>query len=270
MSLVMYKSNRTQKDKSFWGKKDIFYDGVCFDKNKAIEYFNTLRLDQSDQCLFLEDFIKFYNRHKINDLNVYWFNKSLEFIKEVSGITNEILYKFTIEHISQFEQKEDFEIFYYFKNFDILQNGFNNIFAEVLNWFSYNENHVNVLLSKSHNTEPEVTLSQFFFMETTKSGKSLYVKTQLLKDNCIIISQKEMKLNEFKEDDKEYFYNFLMKLTIDNNACSVLKKVENNKDIELKGIARYIEKRLIFESLSQKMLLKEQKNYIEKNKKIKI
>lgn len=265
----MYKSNREKKDTSFWGRKDIFYNTVQFDKNKAIEYFHTLHLDKSETCLFIEQFITFYLQHKINNNNAYWFKQSLDFINEVISVNYDMLYKFTIEHIGQFEKKEDFEIFYYFKSLDILQQGYNNIYSEVLNWLSYNEQNINKLSDKYN--EEQTQLSNYFLMGTKGVGKSLYVKQHLLQDGFIVISQKNMNLKSFYEDDKEYFYQLLINLTPEQTIDNLLTKIEENlNNSELKGIASYIEKRIKFECLSKKMSLKQINATCKKHKTLKI
>lgn len=272
MNIAMYKSNREKKDKSFWGKKDLFYNSVEFDKNKAIEYFHTLKLTESDKCEFIEQFINFYLPYKFNDKNQYWFNKSVDFIEEVMGIPIQVLYKFTLEHIAQFKQKEDFEIFYYFKDLDILQDGYNNIFSELLTWFSHNEKIIDALLqSNDKEKEKDIQITQLWLIGAVGFGKSYYVKQQLLKEGCVVISKKDMKLDTFHEQDKEYFYQLLINLTPGKTKNNLLDKIEENRsNIEFKSISSYIEKRLRFECLSEKMAYKKDKKIQNKVKVLKI
>lgn len=273
MKILLLDTTQKNNKVSFWGKQEIFFHNVEFDEQKSIEYLHVLNLNEDEKCLFLEEFIKFYQQYKINDYYQEWFNKSLNLIHKVYGLDSKSVYKYTLNQISDFEKKEDIEIFYYFKQFSFLHEGESNIFSDLLNWFTENQETINNLLQKTIDNKPNHVVINGYYISAGVSGKgkSLFLKKKLLQKNVIIISKKEFNLTSFKEEDKDYFYSVFINLTKEKDLHSFYLKLKKDKNKSIfSEVANYIEKKLYYEYLNNKFTTKNRENITLNTKKLKI
>lgn len=179
------------------------------------------------------------------------------------------------EVVQDFKKKENFEIFYYFRKFEFLHSGYNNIFREVFNWLSYNSQTIEKLIDKDKSSNNIISKhsinNHIVIMGTSGTGKSAYIKRLLLNKNNIIMKDKFMSLAEFKEEDKDYFYNILTNLTKEKKLANFWLIINNNKkDIRFKGVALYLEKKLNYEYLDWKLKSNHNNKSNAKEKKLKI
>lgn len=146
------------------------------------------------------------------------------------------VYNYTISSIGKFNKKEDFEIFYYFKDFDFLHEGYNNVFLEILVWLSDHEEKIENLINETNNNliqnDKKIWLNSSFIMAGTKrEGKSIVLSQLLLQKDTVILEKKEFSLEQFKDEDKNYFYLLLINLTKEKNLNNFALQIQKNKKI---------------------------------------
>lgn len=246
---------KTKEDsKIFWGR-GFFDKNLDFDYGDSKHYLLEKNLNEEQKCKLIEEFIELYQKNSINLNNMTTFLKSLDLMNEVYDLSPRTLYNYTVCQIEEFTKKEDFEIFYYFKSFNFLYKGYNNIFFELMSWFVDNEEEINNLLGKQKSEEEEIIFfNSSMIIGTTGKGKSNYLKKLLLQNKTIVIKNKKLALKSFKEEDKDYFYNLFINLTKEKNLNNFLLQINKNKNrINFKGVLVYIEKRLNCEILRNKL-----------------
>lgn len=227
----------TKKDsKIFWGES-FFDKNLDFDYDNAKYYLLKKNLNDEQKCKLIEEFIELYQKNSITLNNMKTFLKSLDLMTELYNLSARTIYNYSISQIGEFKKKEDFEIFYYFKSFKFYYKGYNNIFFELMSWFVDNEEEINNLLQKQKSDDKEIFWSNsLLIIGTTGKGKSNYLKKLLLQNKTIVIENKKLALKSFKDEDKDYFYNFFINLTKEKNLNNFLLQINKNKNrINFKG-----------------------------------
>lgn len=275
MQILIDHQIEKKKEIIFWGKNIFFNNTLDFNEKEAEQHIKNLDLDEEEKIQFINEFIDFYIKNPHTDANQFCFDKSLFFIEKLYNITEKEIYNNIIFKIEDFKKKENFEIFYYFRKFEFLHSGYNNIFREVFNWLSYNSQTIEKLIDKDKSSNNIISKhsinNQIVIMGTSGTGKSAYIKRLLLNKNNIIMKDKFMSLAEFKEEDKDYFYNILTNLTKEKKLANFWLIINNNKkDIRFKGVALYLEKKLNYEYLDWKLKSHHNNKSNAKEKKIKI
>lgn len=253
---------KKEKEAIFWLKSEFFYSDLDFNYEKSQQYLIKQNLTKEQQCELIEEFIQLYQQHSITNKKLIQFKKGIQLMSDVYGWNVHNIYAYTVYQIGKFKKKEDFEIFYYFKEFDFLHNGFNNIFFELLAWLNEHEEKIEELLNKE-NQDSESKSSDNIFAQNqglfiisgiTGKGKSSSYKQLLLQKNTIVVDKKDFGLESFKEEDKNYFYYLFINLTKEKNLNNFSLQIQKNKkNLILKGVSEYIEKKLNYEILSKKL-----------------
>lgn len=270
---------KKEKEAIFWLKNELFYSDLDFNYEKSKENLIKQNLTKEQQCELIEEFIQLYQKHPITNRRLIQFKKSIQLMSDIYGWNINNIYTYTVYQIGKFKKKEDFEIFYYFKEFDFLHNGYNNIFSELLMWFNEHDEKIEELLKKEMQNSENKSLDNIFIPNQglfiisgiTGKGKSSNYKQLLLQKNTIVVDKKDFGLERFKEEDKNYFYYLFINLTKEKNLNNFSLQIQKNKNnLILKGVSEYIEKKLNYESLSKKLENNNQKDRSPTMKKLKI
>lgn len=246
---------------NFWGSNKYFYDDFEFDEKKSLHYLMNIEFSESDKVKFISDAINYFLTAENIIIYLKQFDKSVNLIENLFNLEKKQIYFFMLEHISDFKKKEDFKIFEYFKDLNEFKEGYNNFTVELLNWLSYNDETINKLLNEDKKVVDIFGMKGWTTTKYTQisgvsgKGKSIFTKSKILKNNVIVISDKECNLQELKEDDKDFFYELLISLTKENFLNNFLLNANQKaKHKQLKGIALYIEKKFYNNYLEDKLI----------------